>query len=67
MPGQRISMLFGVHGFKFETLDICNLRATNTKSLDKEFSKIFTFEYFGHLRIGSDVFFDSDSESLHMT
>ena len=42
-------------------------RATNTKSLAKEFSKILIFEYFGHLKIGLDVFFDADFESSRMT
>ena len=40
---------------------------TNTKSLAKEFSEILNFEYFGHLKIGIDVFLDADSESLRMT
>ena len=43
--------------------------STNTKSLAKEFPRILIFEYFGYLEIGSDVFFDvdSDSESPRMT
>ena len=42
---------------------------TNTNSLAKEFSKILIiiFEYFGYLQIGSDVFFNADSESPFMT
>ena len=40
---------------------------TNTKSLAKEFSEILIFEYFGLSRMGSDVFFDADSESPRMT
>ena len=39
----------------------------NTKSLVKEFSKIFIFEYFGYLKICFHVFFDADSESPRMT
>ena len=42
------------HCFKF--------MGTNTKSLAKEFLKIFIFDYFGYLKIGFDVFFDADSE-----
>ena len=42
-------------------------KATNTKSLAKEFSKILIFEYFRYFRIGFDVFFDADSESPRMT
>ena len=37
---------------------------TNTKSLAKEFSKILIFQYFGYSKIGFDVFFDADSESI---
>ena len=40
---------------------------TNIKSLAKEFSEILTFEYFGYLKMGYDVFFDVDSESPRMT
>ena len=27
----------------------------------------FKFEYFGHLKTGSDVFFDADSKSIYNT
>ena len=43
------------------------LKSTNTKSLAKESSKILIFEYFRHLTMGLDVFFDADSESPRMT
>ena len=39
----------------------------HTKSLAKEFSEILTFEYFGYLKIGFDVFFNINSESPYMT
>ena len=45
----------------------CVWQYTNTKSLAKEFSEILIYEYFGYLRMVSDVFFDADSESPHMT
>ena len=49
-----------------ENRDSINI-TTNTTSLDKEFSKILIFVYFGHLKTGFDVFFDADSESPRMT
>ena len=48
-------------------LDRTITECTNTKSLAKEFSKILTFEYFGYLKLGFNVFFDADSESPLMT
>ena len=46
---------------------LTQLLPTNTKSLAKEFSEILTFEFFGYMKTGFDVFFDADSESPRMT